>query len=281
MPGRDQGGWVDASTSDHHERDDPASRLKEALVACDERGASVPGATPAGEVLRSALETETTAGAMALLLALLVQVQAGIRALDSSYRAQAYLSGIGPIETWLGNLNLRERWDDHPGLEPLALAALDTCSDQLSRARRRRRVEPQELNAWRDDAESLLAEVVSSYPVSGPSEFHDFLIVSLRQMIDAIENYRVTGGTWLSDIAFQSVGRFAVERPAPATDQDLTLYARFMRLCAAVVAGAGAIAAAGSVPGNLLESAEHFVSAVHETAELPAGPIELSPPGGQ
>lgn len=260
------------------ERDDPARRLKRAIERCIEQGQTMPGNSPAGDVIHAALGLGSAATAVGLLHRLFHDTRESLKALEGDVSVDSYLLGIGPIDAWLGSLNLTHRWDGQSAVDARALGALDICSDQIWRSRRMKVVAEDTLKAWREEAADLLAEVLKAAPDLDPA-FRDFMVASLRGVVAAIDEYRIAGSAGLARVVAEVAGRFAVERPRPTNDTDLGRLKRLAFILATIAGASISVNQIAQTPANVLDAFNHLVEEVDELKELGPGPREL-PPGG-
>lgn len=233
-------------------RDDPAIRLHRALN--DLRAVTKSqGTAEAGTVIAGTLGTSSAALGMARLLQLYVDTTDQLRNLPETHTPDAYLAQLLPLEGWLSGVNLTQRWDSQiNGLDSRAHDALRLCSDQLQLVRPLREVDQEELARWATEARRLLEEILDADGLD--PRFRQFLAAALRDLIAAIDDYRLVGSAGLADIIARTVGTYGVERPPASTQEEKSFLTRLAHVCSNLLIVMTTATTMMELPANLQDS---------------------------
>ena len=237
------------------DQDDAAQRLHDILTVFQSLQSSK-GNHALQDVLSEATGGRGAGFAVVTIAGLLHQVQHGLRRMDGLISASSYLDQVAPIERWLGSLNLSSA-AERQAVDDRAVSALVLCSDQLQRARSLQRIDQEDVDRLRRDAEQLLDEVRSS---AIDASLRAYLLDVIRSFIAALDHYDTFGSAGVDDAIRHAIGEIAVRRPRAETTQERTLIDKLKSMFVGFVALMGTADLALNYAANMRESFDRLVA---------------------
>jgi len=123
---------------------------------------------------------------------------------------EMYLEWQPAVDQFFGTINLNAGWQSSRGiLTEVALTKLNFCADVLSRTHREQDVSLELLDGFRNDAESLRDEILSS---EVDPLVKAFLAEHLEAVIEAIELYAITGEKAIKQAVHTAFGASLLEK---------------------------------------------------------------------
>lgn len=249
------------------DRDDAALRLHGLLSSLLD---SPPAAhAQVGQILVQVTGETSAARAAHALTDLFLAVENELRALTGIRSVEDYLANLSPIEAWLGALNLTNRWDNLPALDPAAVRLLRISSDQIQAFSPRVAIDDDTLARLRDEASVLLSDVIDADDLE--VELRRFLAAQLHSILDALDHYRISGSAGLAEAIERAAGRFVNERPVPKTSKGQQFLAAFTTICLAISLAVRTAEDVAGLPPYLKHAYEQM------TENLPESPKALNP----
>ena len=245
-----------------------------------------------GEYLAALTGERSPALAMHALCGLLVSVEeeVHVEAVHGPTAVDPALAMLTPIESWLGQLDLRQRWEVAPGLDPLAVTGLALISKAFKERYPLQPVSQDQIARLHKEAEELLGEVLEAGAME--PDLRRFLVRSLQGMLRVLEHYELYGSQGLFDEIQKIVGDLSASQPKVRSEKGSKVANALISLvfsASTLLHGVGdaardteatvkAIEAAVDMPANIKESMERLLE-VQPPKELGPGTTPALPPG--